>query len=108
MQLFGVGSHCILCIYMACFRFCLEPIIATYRQKFVLKYTGTVVTKDKTDAYKTEIEKRLSAVESDLQAICISNIGAKAPLVTMNKTVTFSVSGLTVSITVVTSIRVRL
>ena len=93
---------------MVCFRLCLEPISAIYRQRFVLKYTGTVVTTTTKNAYKTAIEERLSAVESVLRRLCRDNMGQAAPVVTMNKTVMFSVSGLTVSITVVTSIRVRL
>ncbi|KAK2173065.1 hypothetical protein NP493_905g00052 [Ridgeia piscesae] len=78
---------------------CTKPIIATYRQRFILKYSGTVVTKDKTNAYKTAIEEQLSAVESDLQDVCINNMKLKAPVVIMNKTVTLNVFGSTSEVT---------
>ena len=78
---------------------------ATYKQKFVLQYTGTVITTSTEAAYKAEIENQLSSVQSDLQAQCSNNmVVIKVPVVVLSPTVTFVTVGGKVCITVVASL----
>ena len=89
-------------IYLHCFAlFCLEPIIPTYKQQFVLQYTGTVITTSMKAAYKAEIENQLSSVQSDLQAQCTTSMGINAPVIVLSPTVTFVIVGGEVCIIVV-------
>ena len=79
-----------------------EPNIATYKQEFVLEYTGTVITTNMEDAYKAEIEKQLSSVQSELQNQCKNNMVTSPPVVVLSPTVTFVVVGSKVGNIVVT------
>ena len=89
-------------IYLHCFvLFCLEPIIPTYKQQFVLQYTGTVITTITKAAYKAEIEDQISSVQSDLQTQCKNSMEINAPVVVLSPTVTFVIVGSKVCIIVV-------
>ena len=77
---------------------------ATYKQQFVLEYTGTVITSSLRDVYKAEIENQLSSVQSELQTQCRNSMGINAPIVVLSPTVIFIIVGGKVCITVVASL----
>ena len=57
-----------------------------------MEYAGTVVVSSKKETYKTELETKLSSVQTDLQNVCNNNL-ATSPEVVLEQTVTFSVTG---------------
>ena len=70
-----------------------------------MEYAGTVVVSTIRETYKTELETKLSSVQTDLQNVCNVNFGTSvaSPEVVLEQTVTFIVTGSKVCITVLVS-----